>query len=62
MKENLAARWLETCDLQVENISIADPEPDQVQIKVAVPGSAVPTCTPLEGMRLPPSEVFPAMK
>ena len=38
MKESLAARWLESCDLQVENISISDPEPDQVQIKVGSAG------------------------
>ena len=38
MKESLAARWLESCDLQVENISISDPEPDQVQIKVGSSG------------------------
>ncbi len=38
MKENLAARWLESRDLQVEKISVSDPQPDQVQVRVGSAG------------------------
>ena len=38
MKESLAASWLESRDLNVEKISIADPQADQVQIQVGSAG------------------------